>query len=29
MDTHPEVTPERTKEFLPVIHVSGGQWMFG
>jgi len=59
-DTHPEVTPERTKEFLPaipirrqptpeelawacaflcstrsaaitgaVIHVNGGQWMFG
>jgi NAD(P)-dependent dehydrogenase (short-subunit alcohol dehydrogenase family) len=60
METHPEVTPERTKEFLPaipirrqptpeelawavvflcstrsaaitgaVIHVNGGQWMFG
>ena len=59
-ETHPEVTPERTKEFLPaipirrqptpeelawavaflcstrsaaitgaVIHVNGGQWMFG
>jgi NAD(P)-dependent dehydrogenase (short-subunit alcohol dehydrogenase family) len=25
----PEVTPERTKEFLPVIHVNGGQWIFG
>ena len=60
METHPEVTPERTNEFLPaipirrqptpeelawacaflcsprsaaitgaVIHVNGGQWMFG
>jgi len=60
METHPEVTPERTREFLPaipirrqptpeelawacvflcstrsaaftgaVIHVNGGQWMFG